>query len=57
MILQRGNSSQYNKREKLWGGRREIKLLITNSHKTETKVVVGRRGEQQEVKRRQRKTH
>jgi hypothetical protein len=57
MILPRGNSSQYTKRERLWGGRRDQKLLITNWHKTNTKVVVGTRGGQQEVKRRQRKTH
>jgi hypothetical protein len=55
LILQRGNSSQYNKRETMSGGRRDQKLFTTNSHKTETEVVVQRR--EQEVKRRQRKTH
>jgi hypothetical protein len=57
MILPRGNTSQYIKRERLWGGRRDQKLFITNWHETNTKVLVGRRGEQQEVKWRQRKTH
>jgi len=37
-------------------GKRDQKIFTTNLHKTETKVVVGRRGEEQEVKRRQRKT-
>lgn len=46
---------QYSKMERMWGGRRDQTLFITNSHKTATKVVVGRR--EQEVKRRQRKTH
>jgi hypothetical protein len=50
LILQGGNSSWYTKRETLGGGRRYQKLFITNSHKTETKVVVGRRGDEQEVK-------
>jgi hypothetical protein len=57
LILQRGNSSQYTKRETLWGGGRDQKLFTTNSHKTETKVVVGRTGEEQEVKKRQRKIY
>jgi hypothetical protein len=33
LILQRGNSSQYTKRETVWGGRRDQKLFTTNSHK------------------------
>ena len=56
LILQTGKNSQYTKRETLWGGRRDQKLFTTNSHKTGTKLVVGRRGEEQEVKRRQRMT-
>jgi hypothetical protein len=60
LILQRGNSSWYTKRETLWwrggGVRGYQKLFTTNSHKTETKVVVERRGDEQEVKWKQRKT-
>jgi len=55
LILQTGKNSQYTKRETPWGGRRDQKLFTTNSHKTGTKLVVGRR-EEREVKRRQRMT-